>query len=156
LVEKIVVGIDGSNASKDALRWAVEDARARGAEVVALHAYEVPEPAADPTPFAPLNFPELLTEAHEQAQQLVSDLVDEVAGKVVTVDVAPIAVEDTPAKALLDAARDADLLVVGSHGHGLSGLFLGSVSLECAQHAACPVLIVRGSAQAERPTASND
>jgi len=155
-VQKIVVGIDGSDASKEALLWAVEDARARGAEVVALHAYEVPEPAADPTPVAPLNFPELLTEAHEQAQQLVSDLVDEVAGKAVTVDVAPIAVEDTPARALLDAARDADLLVVGSHGHGLSGLFLGSVSLECAQHAACPVVIVRGSAQPERPTASND
>jgi nucleotide-binding universal stress UspA family protein len=70
----------------------------------------------------------------------------------VSVDVAPIAVEDSPAKALLDAARDADLLVVGSHGHGFSGLFLGSVSLECAQHAACPVVIFRGSA----PTASND
>ena len=151
-----MVGIDGSDASKEALLWAVEDARARGAEVVALHAYEVPEPPADPSPVAPLNFPELLTEAHEQAQQLVTELVDEVAGKAVTVDVAPIAVEDTPARALLDAARDADLLVVGSHGHGLSGLFLGSVSLECAQHAACPVVIVRGSAQLERPTASND
>jgi nucleotide-binding universal stress UspA family protein len=156
LVEKIVVGIDGSNVSKDALRWAVEDARARGAEVVALHAYEVPEPPADPTPVAPLNFPELLTEAHAYAQQLVTDVVDEVAGKAVTVDVAPIAVEDTPAKALLDAARDADLLVVGSHGHGLSGLFLGSVSLECAQHAACPVVIFRSSTQDARPTASND
>jgi nucleotide-binding universal stress UspA family protein len=66
-------------------------------------------------------------------------------GNAVTVNVAPIAVEDEPARALLDAARDADLLVVGSHGHGLSGLFLGSVSLECARHAACPVLIHRGS-----------
>jgi nucleotide-binding universal stress UspA family protein len=147
LVEKIVVGIDGSDVSKEALRWAVEDARARGAEVVALHAYEVPEPAADPTPVAPLNFPGLVTEAHENALQLVTDVVGEVVGKAVAVDVAPIAVEDTPAKALLDASRDADLLVVGSHGHGLSGLFLGSVSLECAQHAACPVLIYRASAQ---------
>jgi nucleotide-binding universal stress UspA family protein len=155
-VQKIVVGIDGSDVSKDALRWAVEDARARGAEVVALHAYEVPEPAADPTPVAPQDFPELVTEAHEHALQLVTDVVDEVAGHAVTVDVAPIAVEDTPAKALLDAARDADLLVVGSHGHGLSGLFLGSVSLECAQHAQCPVVIYRGSTRAERPTASND
>ena len=63
-----------------------------------------------------------------------------------SVDVAPIAVEDEPAKALVDASRDADLLVVGSHGHGLSGLLLGSVSLECAQHAACPVVIFRGRA----------
>jgi nucleotide-binding universal stress UspA family protein len=142
-VQKIVVGIDGSDASKEALRWAVEDARARGAEVVALHAYEVPAPAADASPVAPVDLPALVGEAHEGALQFVTDVVAEIAGNSVSVDVAPIAVEDTPASALLDAARDADLLVVGSHGHGLSGLLLGSVSLECAQHAACPVLIHR-------------
>ncbi|HEY8726117.1 MAG TPA: universal stress protein [Gaiellaceae bacterium] len=152
-MEKIVVGIDRSDASKDALRWAVEDARARGAEVVALHAYEVPVPAADASPAPPVDLPALVADAHTGAQQFVTKVVDEVVGNAVSVDVAPIAVEDAPAKALLDASRDADLLVVGSHGHGLSGLFLGSVSLECVQHAACPVLIYRGS---ERPTASND
>jgi nucleotide-binding universal stress UspA family protein len=146
-MEKIVVGIDGSDASKDALRWAVEDARARGAEVVALHAYEVPVPAPDAAPAAPVDLPALVAEIHGRALQFVTDVVDEVVGNAVSVDVAPIAVEDTPARALLDAARDADLLVVGSHGRGLSGLFLGSVSLECAHHAACPVLIHRGSAQ---------
>ncbi len=155
-MEKIVVGIDGSDASKDALRWAVEDARARGAEVVALHAYEVPVPAPDAAPAPPVDLPALVAEAHAHAQQLAAGVVEEVVGNTVTVDVAPIAVADAPAKALLDASRDADLLVVGSHGHGLSGLFLGSVSLECAQHAACPVVIFRGSAQDERPTASND
>jgi nucleotide-binding universal stress UspA family protein len=143
-VEKIVVGIDGSDASKDALRWAVEDARARGAEVVALHAYEVPVPALDAVaPATPVDLPGLVAEAQEDAQQFVTKVVAEVVGSVVSVDVAPIAVDDEPAKALLDASRDADLLVVGSHGHGLSGLFLGSVSLECAQHSACPVVIVR-------------
>jgi nucleotide-binding universal stress UspA family protein len=142
-MEKIVVGVDGSDASKDALRWAVEDARARGAEVIALHAYEVPVPAPDASPSSPVDLPALVAEAHESAQQFVTSVVDEVVGNAVTVDVAPIAVEDEPAKALLDASRDADLIVVGSHGHGLSGLFLGSVSLECAQHAACPVVIVR-------------
>jgi nucleotide-binding universal stress UspA family protein len=155
-MEKIVVGVDGSDASKDALRWAVEDARARGAEVVALHAYEVPVPAPDAAPASPVDLPALVAEVHEDAQQLVTKVVDEVVGNSVSVDVAPIAVEDAPAKALLDAARDADLLVVGSHGHGLSGLFLGSVSLDCAQHAACPVVIVRGAGQEQRPTASND
>ena len=110
----------------------------------------------DAVPTAPVDLPGLTTEIHEDAQQLVTKIVDEVVGDSVSVDVAPIAVGDPPAKALLDAARDADLLVVGSHGHGLSGLFLGSVSLECAQHAACPVVIVRGSGQEQRPTASND
>jgi nucleotide-binding universal stress UspA family protein len=142
-MEKIVVGIDGSGASKDALRWAVEDARARGAEVVALHAYEVPVLTTDAVPTPPVDLPGLTAEVHDDAQQFVTKVVDEVVGNSVSVDVAPIAVEDPPAKALLDAARDADLLVVGSHGHGLSGLLLGSVSLECAQHAACPVLIYR-------------
>jgi nucleotide-binding universal stress UspA family protein len=155
-MEKIVVGIDGSDASRGALLWAVEDARARGAEVVALHAYEVVVPVTDAVPTAPVDLPALTAEVHEDAQQLIAKIVDEVVGSSVSVDVAPIAVEDSPANALLDAARDADLLVVGSHGHGLSGLFLGSVSLECAQHAACPVVIFRGSAQDERPTASND
>jgi nucleotide-binding universal stress UspA family protein len=146
-MEKIVVGVDGSEASKDALRWAVEDARARGAEVVALHAYEAPVPAPEAVPVSPVDLPALIAEVHDDAQQFVTKVVDEVVGNAVSVDVAPIAVEDAPAKALLEASRDADLLVVGSHGHGLSGLFLGSVSLECAQHAACPVLIYRASAQ---------
>jgi len=151
-VEKIVVGIDGSDAAKAALRWAVEDARARGAEVVALHAYEVPVPAPEATLAPPVDLPALAAETHEGALRFVTEIVDAVVGKAVTVNVAPIAVEDEPARALLDAARDADLLVVGHRGHRLSGL-LGSVSLECAQHSACPVLIYRDS---ERPTASND
>jgi nucleotide-binding universal stress UspA family protein len=146
-MEKIVVGIDGSDASKAALRWAVEDARVRRAEVIALHAYEEPMPGADVAPAVPIDLPGLVTEFHEGALRFVTEFVDEVVGNAVTVNVAPIAVEDEPAKALLDASRDADLLVVGSHGHGLSVLFLGSVSLECAQHAACPVLIHRGSAR---------
>jgi nucleotide-binding universal stress UspA family protein len=146
-MEKIVVGIDGSDASKNALRWAVEDARARGAEVVALHAYEVPVPALDAVaPATPVDLPGLISEAQDDAQQFAAKVVDEVVGNVVSVDVAPIAVEDEPARALVDASRDADLLVVGSHGHGLSGLLLGSVSLECAQHAACPVVIFRDRA----------
>jgi nucleotide-binding universal stress UspA family protein len=104
-------------------------------------------PGADAAPAPPIDLPGLVTEFYEGALRFVTEVVDEVVGNAVTVNVAPIVVEDEPAKALLDAARDADLLVVGSHGHGLSGLFLGSVSLECAQHAACPVLIHRGSTQ---------
>ncbi len=142
-MQKIVVGIDGSDASKDALRWAVEDARVRGAEVIALHAYEMPVPAPDAVPAPPINLPELSQETHEVALRFVTEIVDEVVGNAVTVNVAPIAVEDDPTRALLDAARDADLLVVGHRGHRLTGS-LGSVSLECAQHAACPVLIHRG------------
>jgi nucleotide-binding universal stress UspA family protein len=98
-------------------------------------------------PATPVDLPGLIAASQDEAQQFVTTVVDEVVGNSVSVDVAPIAVEDEPAKALLDASRDADLLVVGSHGHGFSSLFLGSVSLECAQHAACPVVIYRASAQ---------
>jgi nucleotide-binding universal stress UspA family protein len=148
-MQKIVVGIDGSDASKAALRWAVDDARGRGAEVVALHAYDVELPTADLAPTAPIDIPAFVGDIHEEAERFVAQVVDDVVGKTATVDVAPIAVEEPDfAKALIDASRDADLLVVGSHGRGLSPLRLGSVSLECAQHAACPVVIHRG----ERPT----
>jgi nucleotide-binding universal stress UspA family protein len=148
-MEKIVVGIDGSQRSKDALRWAVDHARAGGAEVVALHAYELPAPVLDAAPAAPVDLPGLVTAAHEAALEFVTEVVGEDVGSPVTVNVVPIDVEDSPAKALLEASRDADLLVVGSHGLDVSDLLLGSVSFECAQHASCPVLIYRDS---ERPT----
>jgi nucleotide-binding universal stress UspA family protein len=134
-MQKIVVGIDGSEASRAALRWAVEDARGRGAEVVGLHAYEVEVPVADAAPSQPIDVPALVTELHEGAQQFVAEIVEEVVGKAAPVDVAPIAVEGTPLEALLDASRDADLLVVG----------YGLLSLECGRSAACPVLIYRES-----------
>ena len=143
-MQKIVVGIDGSEASKGALRWAVEDARGRGAEVVALHAYEVDVGSTDAVPTAPIDLPGLVTELHEGAQRFVTEVVEEVVGNLTTVDVAPIAVEELPDKALIEASRDADLLVVGSHSAGVGPLLLGSVSLACAQHAACPVVIFRG------------
>jgi nucleotide-binding universal stress UspA family protein len=120
-MRKIVVGIDGSDMSKSALRWAVDEARAHGAEVVALCAYEPPAVVPDLSPAHP---------------------VDLMVGDDSSVKVLPAAVEDPPAKALIDAAAEADLLVVGSRGLGaVEGAFLGSVSQECAAHAPCPVLI---------------
>jgi len=142
-VKKIVVGVDGSDASKDALRWAVEDAKARGARVVALHAYDLAVPAPDAVPTAPIDLPALVTGIHEGALQFVTSVVEEVVGDDAVVEAT--AVEAPAVEALLDAARDADLLVVGSHGAGLAELLLGSVSLECVQHAPCPVLVHRRS-----------
>jgi len=84
-VEKIVVGIDGSEASKNALRWAVEDARARGAEVVALHAYEAQVQVLDATTATPVDLPGLTFEAQADAQQFVAKVVDEVIGSVMSV-----------------------------------------------------------------------
>src|SRR5439155_1566013 len=94
-MEKIVVGIDGSEASKNALRWAVEDARVRGAEVIALHAYEEPMPALDAGPATPLDLPGLVTEFYEGALKFVTDVVNEVVGNAVTVGAAHCLAGDT-------------------------------------------------------------
>jgi nucleotide-binding universal stress UspA family protein len=135
-MQKIVVGISGSDASKAALLWAIEDARARGAEVVALHSYDVEVPSPDAAPSAPIDIPALVTEIHEGAERFVAEFVQEAVGQPATVDVAPMAVEDeTALHALVEASRDADLVVVG----------YGLLSLELARSAACPVVIYRDS-----------
>ena len=138
----IVTGIDGSAESKEALRWAVAEARVHGDEVVALHAYDVEIPSPDAAPGPPLDVVGPVFEIHEGAVDLVTKVVDEVVGDDSAVTVTPTAVEDYPAKALIDAAHGADLLVVAAKGEGLSSL-LGSVSLECAHHSPCPVVIYR-------------
>jgi nucleotide-binding universal stress UspA family protein len=127
--DMIVVGVDGSGPSKAALRWAVEEARLRGARVRAVHAwwiYPMFEPGADPT---------------EAVRAFVTETLD---GQT-DVEVTPVAVQGEQASvALVDAAEDADLLVVGARGAGgFVGLLLGSVSQQCTHHARCPVVIVR-------------
>ena len=148
-VSTIVVGVDGSEASRDALRWAVEEARLRNATVLAVHAWVLPylpadvAPALGPTSSA-LEVPELLRTMKEGARELVETVVREVVGDSADVEIRPVAVEGPPAAALIDAARGADLLVVGSRGHGgFTGLLVGSVSMQVAQHAPCPVVICR-------------
>jgi nucleotide-binding universal stress UspA family protein len=147
LMAKIVVGVDGSETSKDALRWAIEEARLRDARVMALNAWQVPPVAPDfgPLPGAavPYELVEMLPRLEEAARRVVEDAVQEVAGGS-DVEVDAVAVEGPPARSLVDAARDADLVVVGSRGHGgFKGLLLGSVSLHVAQHAPCPTVICR-------------
>lgn len=144
-MERIVVGVDGSQASKDALGWAVEEARLRGAELVALLAYEASVAAPD---FGLATRGDLVgesTEVYEAALGFVTRVVEEVVGDVSTAQVEPMAVEGiSPESVLIDASRDASLLVVGSGGdRDLDDRLLGSVSLECAQHAACPVVLYR-------------
>ena len=140
----IVVGVDGSDASKQALRWAVDEARLHRARVVALHAWEVPLVTPDLGPAPPVDLAASIAEHEAGALQLVAEAVAEIVGDDAAVDVEPLAVEGAAAPTLIEAAGDADLLVVGSHGHAaLTGALLGSVSQECVQHSPCPVLIHR-------------
>jgi nucleotide-binding universal stress UspA family protein len=148
-VEGIIVGVDDSEQSREALRWAIEEGRVHGSAVVALHAWRPPviPPMMDVGPMAPV-MPEDVTSmvatAREVAQELVERVVREEGGDDLGVDVRAVAVEDDPANALLEAAGGADLIVVGSRGRGgFKGLLLGSVSHPVAQHAPCPVVIHR-------------
>jgi len=141
---KIVVGVDGSEESKAALRWALEEARLRQAELLCVHAWLYPS-VVDPTGLSAPLAVNMFEGLRDDAGELLELMIAEVATEADTdVKISRSVVEGPAASALLGAAQDADLLVVGSRGRGgFSGLLLGSVSQQCAHHAICPVVIVR-------------
>jgi nucleotide-binding universal stress UspA family protein len=145
-VNGIVVGVDGSDESKQALRWALDEARLRHVPVRAVHVWIYPS-LIGPGPFDPpstLPIEQLRADAESLLQATVADVVGDAHD--VEVEVRQEVIEGMPARGLLDAAEGADLLVVGSRGRGgFSGLLLGSVSQQCAHHATCPVVIVRAA-----------
>lgn len=137
-MQHIVVGIDGSQASRRALAWAVEQARSSGATVQAVHAWLPPDLGADRVTRA-LGDPGSLEAEGRRELELVVDDLDE-SGLV-----APIQrtlVRGDADRALLDAARGADVLVVGSRGLGSARGTLGSVSHSVIAGAPCPVVVV--------------
>ncbi|HLG67213.1 MAG TPA: universal stress protein [Acidimicrobiales bacterium] len=145
--QRIVVGVDGSDASKEALRWAAAQAEATGASLRVVIAWEFPA-AWGGVPLPASYDPE------QSARQAAEEVIDEVLGADRRPDVRLDVVESRPAPALIEAARGADLLVVGSRGHGaFTGMLLGSVSQHCVGHAPCPVVVVR--ARPEAPDAGD-
>ena len=146
-MNEIVVGVDGSEESRAALAWAVEEGRLRQAPVLAIHAWEVPMVPA-PTGLVPPSVEVVgdLKELREDAADLVETMVRETAADAADVEIRPLTVEDKPVNALLDAAarNDAQMIVVGSRGHGgFVSLLIGSTSDQVARHATCPVVIHR-------------
>ena len=140
----IVVGVDGSPASLDALRWALAEAAARCAMLRAVHAWSHPLVTTPLGPVVPALDPEALAELAGAARAQLEQALASAGAAEAGVQVEPEVVEGGPAAMLLDAAQGAELLVVGSRGlGGFRGLLLGSVSQQCAQHASCPVVIVR-------------
>lgn len=145
---KIVVGVDGSAASNAALRWALDEARLRGVQLEAVHAFASHEVS---TTSQALHLIETDFAAYRTAGAEIVDRAMSEAGAE-SVEVERSVVEGPPAEALLDAAKEADLLVVGSRGRGgFAGLLLGSVSEQCAHHAPCPVVIVRSTRPEQSP-----
>ncbi|WP_220150435.1 universal stress protein [Gaiella occulta] len=136
----IVVGIDGSDVSKEALRLALYEAALRGTRVRAVHAWlpVLPVALTGPGVVPPIDIEPI----RDAAAELLSATVAAVAGEKAA-DVELAAVEGHAAGAILENAHDAELIVVGQRGHGaIKTLVLGSVSHDVVQHARCPVLVV--------------
>jgi nucleotide-binding universal stress UspA family protein len=140
-MQRIVVGIDGSQGARRALEWAVAEAKLRDAHVVVIHAWLEPAAVAVGSVVTAGGVePEVFEDA---AWRIVTDLLAEVDTTGLPQGIETHVVAGGPARALLDAAKDADLIVVGSRGlGGFSGLLLGSVSQQVAHHATSPVVII--------------
>ena len=144
----IVVGVDGSDASHDALRWAAEEAQLRSTALVALHAWSfVPaQPIGDPGMLAvPAgDLAGQLNAENDAAQIGLDQAVEDALGGGSDVELERRLVEGDAGEALVAASKDALLVVVGSHGRsGFKAALLGSVSRHVVDHAACPVVVVK-------------
>jgi nucleotide-binding universal stress UspA family protein len=140
--KRIVVGVDGSPSSKAALRWAIHQAQFVGAEVDAVTAWH------NPASFGVPGMPPMAQGAigvEDDARKTLAETLNEVAGVAPDVQVHPLVEEGRAAEVLVHAAKGAELLVVGSRGHGaFASTMIGSVSLNCVLHAHCPVLVLHG------------
>lgn len=137
---RIVVGIDGSEGSLHALCWAGREARLRGATLEVVVAWTYPTPVLlVPVAPDPPQVKELRKHAHDLLERGLEKARDDVAG----VRIERRVVEGDTAQVLIDQAKDADLLVVGSRGlGGFRGLLLGSVSHQCVLHGKTAVVVV--------------
>ncbi len=135
---RIVVGVDGSEPSKEALRWAARLAPGLGATIEAVIAWEFPTNfgwAVEAGDWRP----------DHDAGVILEETLTDVFGSTRPPGLVASVQEGRAASVMLEAARDADMLIIGSRGHGgFTGLLLGSVSAECAEHSSCPVLVVHG------------
>lgn len=138
-MKRIVVGVDGSDGSARALRWAVEEARRWDATVEAIHTWS--------PPYAGVGVESGWAIADPVLAEAATTLLDEAVDAVDTSGLGQPVVRTVrcghPAATLLEAGEDADLLVVGSRGLGGFGrLLLGSTSTQVVHHAPCPVVVV--------------
>ena len=135
---RVVVGVDGSVPSQQALRWGAHLAAAFGAGLDAVTSWDFPASygfGAVPSDWDPAT----------DMRKVLDETVQAVFGDQPPAGLRRLVREGGAAKVLLDASQDAIMLVVGSRGHGgFAGLLLGSVSANVAEHASCPVLVIHG------------
>jgi nucleotide-binding universal stress UspA family protein len=139
--QRVVAGIDGSTSSIEALEWAARQAHLTGSTLEVITTWDWPLNWGWNTPLPENYNPEA------DARAILDSAVEPIRTAYPDVDIHATTIEGHPAPALVAASGDADLLVVGSRGHGaFAGMLLGSVSEHCVTNAHCPVTVVR-----ERP-----
>jgi nucleotide-binding universal stress UspA family protein len=151
-IEHIVVGVDGSDSSKNALEWAYEEAAHHGASLLVVTTWHPPSLPMSP-PFGSVPPEDYGDQPRQEALALLERFTSELVPKDPAVDVRTSIEEGkNAARALIEQSKDADLVVVGARGHGgFVGMLLGSVSQHLVAHADCPVVVVRG----DRPLQSS-
>jgi nucleotide-binding universal stress UspA family protein len=136
---RVVVGVDGSESSVAALRWALGEAEARGATVEIVHVWDAPAPVGPVSAVTGADVGQL----EDGARDVVDEVIARAAGGEPTVEIERTTVPGGAGSRLLEAAERADVVVVGRRGvGGFSRLLLGSVSERVARHAPCPVVVV--------------
>lgn len=134
----VVVGVDGSFGAEVALRYAIEEARRRGASLRVVGAWAVPSAAYMAVPL-PIDFSD---ECERAARTSINRTLD-IVGRPTDVPIAVVVTQGQPGAVLVSEGRHADALIVGSRGlGGFRELLLGSVSQACVHHAHCPVIVV--------------
>ena len=144
--ERIVVGVDGSKPSRDALAWAARQAALTSAPLTVITTWSFP------TSYGyPVAWPTDVDFAADAKSELEASIHD-VLGPDPSVRVTASVVEGHPSLVLVDASKSAALIVVGSRGHGeFTGMLLGSVGEFVSTHAHCPVVIIRDGDESVAP-----
>jgi nucleotide-binding universal stress UspA family protein len=144
--ELIVVGVDGSDPSRAALRWALIEAALRGARVEVVKVFDPHREWPEACGVPPLTVAEVTSRLEATTRDMVRSVVAELGPDLAGGAVEVVALVGAPGQVLVRQAQRADLLVVGHRGigsHGLRGTRMGSVGLHCVLHATCPVTVVR-------------
>jgi nucleotide-binding universal stress UspA family protein len=139
----IVVGVDGSEHSNRVLEWAAREAALRQAPLTVLTVHQVVGSAWTGNPVVTAGDRPEEVKARQAAEEAVNEVIGKL-GDAKPPSVTVRAVSGFPARELVDASQDADLVVVGSRGGGgFRGLLTGSVSTQVVNHADCPVVVIR-------------
>ncbi|HSU35457.1 MAG TPA: universal stress protein [Propionibacteriaceae bacterium] len=142
-IRRIVVGVDGSDTSRAALRWAYDEAASHGASLTVVTAWHSP-PLPQLPPYGSLPPEGYFDQPKHNALALLDGLTAGLGDGPPRVDVRSVVEEGNPVQVLIEQSAGADLLVVGSRGHGgFAGMLLGSVSHHLVAHSKCPVVVVR-------------